>query len=584
MRFLRNTYLLWVLCTLLSACGKETAPAPAPAEPKQAAAAATDIYVNGDIITVNDEQPRADAVAVRDGRILAVGSRAEVEQAAGKAATVKDLGGNTLIPGLIDAHGHISYTAQTVVNVNVSSPPVGQAERIDDVVKLLADKQKAQPEAPWIFGWGYDDSLLEERRHPTRRDLDKVSTAIPISIQHVSGHLMACNSKCLELAKITAQTADPKGGVIRREAGSDEPSGVLEETAMGLLYSVLPQPDSAASIKLLKPAQDYYASYGITTVQDGAASPQEVKLLAAAAEQGELYLDVAAYPYQQLPGVTGDEFAPSSTYKNHFRVAGIKLVLDGSPQGKTAWLSKPYFKPPKGQSADYRGYPILKDEQVEQHINKAFAEGVQVLAHANGDAAADQLLDAVTAANNKLGPGDRRTVMIHAQTAREDQLAQMQTQGIIPSYFSAHTFFWGDWHRDSVLGKQRAERISPLKSTVDRGMRFTTHNDTPIVPPDMMRLLWASVNRVTRSGQVLGDAQRISPLQALKSMTINAAYQYFEEDSKGSIEPGKLADLTILSANPLTVEQDKIKDIQVLETIKEGNSIYRRQQSHNDRK
>ena len=167
--------------------------------------------------------------------------------------------------------------------------------------------------------------------------------------------------------------------------------------------------------------------------------------------------------------------------------------------------------------------------------------------------------------------------MIHAQTVREDQLDAMRDADLIPSYFSAHTFYWGDWHRDSVFGPERAARISPLKSTVDRDMRYTTHNDTPIVPPDMMRLLWASVNRVTRSGQILGDAQRISPLEALKAITINGAYQYFEEQQKGSIEVGKLADFVILSENPLTVAPMDNVDISVLETFKEGVSVYRKQ-------
>ncbi len=578
---LKNFAIPAVLSLLLSACGSDTPQSSAePATANKATQtepAVTDIYLNGDIVTVNEAQPQAAAVAVRDGKILAVGSEADVAIAAGTGATIKDLNGKTLIPGLIDAHGHITYAAQTVVDVNLSSPPVGEAQRIDDVVQLLAARKDQQPEAPWIFGWGYDDSLLEERRHPTRDDLDKVAADIPIAIRHVSGHLTVCNSRCLELAGISAQTEDPKGGVIRRKANSREPNGVLEESALGLLAAAIPHPDAAASLKLLQPTQEYYASYGITTLQDGATSPQQVEMLAAAAEQGELYLDVVAYLYQQFPGGSGDDFKPSRDYNGHFRIAGIKLVLDGSPQGKTAWLTKPYFKPPKGQSKDYRGYPILDDAAVKKHIKTAYANGMQVQAHANGDAAIDQLIKAVAAVNAELKPNDQRTVMIHAQTAREDQLEQMQTEGVIPSYFVSHTFYWGDWHRDSVLGPERAAHISPLKSTVDRGMRFTTHNDTPIVPPDMMRLLWAAVNRETRSGKVLGEAQRIGPLDALKSMTIDAAYQYFEEDSKGSIEPGKLADFAILSANPLKVEPATIKDIQVLETIKEGRSVYRRE-------
>jgi len=570
--------LMVVLCSLgalLAGCDKQAAvPAPAPAVSSTSAAAT--VYLNGTVITVDDEKPQAEAVAVRDGRIIAVGSRQQVLDAAGDNVEQQDLQGNVLLPGLIDTHGHVTYTALMMAAVNVSSPPVGPAESVADVIALLRQDAEKSPDAPWIIGYGYDDSLLAEQRHPTRRDLDKVSSEKPVLIRHVSGHFMSCNSRCLELAGITAETEDPKGGVIRREAGGSEPDGVLEETAMMPLLSIMPEPDETQRLALLDQAQQYYASHGITTVQDGATSPGDVALLRRAAAEEALYLDVVAYPYMQLPGVSLDDFPPSREYQGHFRVGGIKLVLDGSPQGKTAYMTQPYLHPPHGQEAGYRGYPTLDDEEVARHVDRAFSADIPVLAHANGDAASDQLIDAVRAANARHGPADRRTVMIHAQTVREDQQDAMQAEGIIPSYFVVHTFYWGDWHRDSVFGPERASRISPLRTTAERGMPYTTHNDTPIVPPDMMRLLWSGVNRVTRSGQVLGEAQRVSALEALKSMTLYAAYQYFEERDKGSIEVGKLADFVILDGNPLAVKSMAIKDIAVLETIKDGVSVYRR--------
>ena len=538
--------------------------------------AVTTVYLNGDIVTVTDRQPSVEAVAVRGGKILAVGDRAAVLAEAGDNVELRDLQGKTLLPGLIDTHGHISFTGYALAAVNISSPPVGPAENIDEIIALLRDGLKTKAGNGWLVGWGYDDSLLAEQRHPTRQDLDKVSTELPVLLRHVSGHFMACNSKCLELAGVTAATQDPKGGVVRRLPGSTEPDGVLEESAMHLLYAVMPQPDASARMAMLGPVQQYYASHGITTVQDGAASREDVIFLREAAAQHSLYLDVVAYPYLQMPGASLDDFPPSADYQDHFRVGGVKLVLDGSPQGKTAYLTAPYLHPPHGQEAGYRGYPTLDDAEVVEYVDRAFAKNVPVLAHANGDAASDQLIAAVRAANAAHGAGDRRTVMIHAQTVREDQQDAMRDEGIIPSYFVAHTFYWGDWHRDSVFGPERASRISPLKTTADRGMTYTTHNDTPIVPPDMMRLLWSGVNRVTRSGQVLGAAQRVTPLEALKSMTIYGAYQYFEEQAKGSIEVGKLADFVILDSNPLKVEPMALKDIEVVETIKEGVSVYRR--------
>jgi predicted amidohydrolase YtcJ len=534
------------------------------------------IYTGGDIITVSDRRPEAEAVAVRDGRVVVVGTLAEVKAAAGAGATVRDLDGRALLPGFIDAHGHLTYVNNLQLSANIASPPVGSATTIDDVITLLKAHRAKMPQAPWIVGFGYDDSLLAEKRHPTRDDLDRVSTELPVAVTHVSGHLMSCNSRCLELAGIDAGTADPAGGVIRRRAGGTEPDGVLEETAMYLLMEVMPTADRALQVQLLEQTQRYYASYGLTTIQEGAVQREGLEVLQAAADAHKLYLDVVSFPHQTLSLEGVREFPPSSTYRNHYRVGGIKVHLDGSPQGKTAWLSKPYFHPPHGQPDDYAGYPTLTDEELQSFVDYAFEKEVPLLAHANGDAAADQMLNAVKVAGERFGPADRRPVMIHAQTVREDQLQLMVEEGVIPSYFVAHTFFWGDWHRDSVLGKERAARISPLRSSAGAGLRYTVHNDSPVVPPDMMRLLWTAVNRVTRSGQVLGEAQRATVMEAIRAITIDGAYQYFEEQSKGSIEPGKRADLVILSDNPLKVDPMALKDIEVLETIKDGVTVYRR--------
>jgi predicted amidohydrolase YtcJ len=541
---------------------------------QQALDLAATIYTNGDIVTMDAQRPSAQAVAIRDGKIIAVGDRNEVQALTGNNAQLIDLDGGTLLPGFIDAHGHITYTALNLAAANVSSPPVGTANTVADVVELLKVHAANTESESWVIGWGYDDSLLAEKRHPTRADLDQVSTTRPVAIRHVSGHFVSCNTPCLAVAGVNAQTLDPAGGIIRRLEGGKEPDGVLEESAMALLMSVFPKPSKQQRLKLIQAAQTYYASFGITTVQDGAAQADEIELLREAAQSQLLQLDIVAYPYAPYLGERLSEFPSSNDYDNHFRVGGIKLVLDGSPQGKTAWLTQPYLHPPHGQKEGYTGYATLKDEQVQSFVDRAFESSTQVLAHANGDAAADQLIKVITAANAEQGNADRRTVMIHAQTVREDQIDSMLAQGINPSYFSAHTFYWGDWHRDSVFGVERASRISPLRSSADKGLRYTTHNDTPIVPPDMMRLLWASVNRVTRSGEVLGEAQRATVGEALKSITIDAAYQYFEEDRKGSITVGKMADFVVLDKNPLKVAPDAIKDIVVLQTIKDGVAVF----------
>jgi len=322
--------------------------------------------------------------------------------------------------------------------------------------------------------------------------------------------------------------------------------------------------------ELIEEALDVYAKNGITTVQEGAAPPAVIAALDAMDRDGRLDLDVVAYAYIGAPSDPGPDPTVVGHYGRRFKVGGVKFVLDGSPQGKTAYLSSPYAVPPAGQDAAYRGYPTFSDATVDALVAKYLGR-MQILAHANGDAAAQQLIDAVAHAERRV---DHRTVMIHAQTVREDQLDRMQALGILPSYFSAHTFYWGDWHRDSVLGPERAARISPTRSTVRRGMHFTIHNDAPVVPPDMIRLLWATTNRMTRSRQVLGAEQRLGIEEALVAITRDAAYQYFEEDEKGTLAAGRQADLVILGEDPRLVAPTDLERIHVIETISRGRTVF----------
>lgn len=531
------------------------------------------VYLNGTIITMNDAAPQAQAIAVRDGKILAVGSRNAVLAKTDDARLI-DLEGKTLLPGFIDAHGHVSMTVPYMALANVASPPVGPVTDIPSLQAVLAKRAAKTPKGQAVIGRSYDDSLLAEKRHPDRRDLDAVSTEHPVFIVHVSGHLASCNTKCLQMLGYDANTKDPAGGVIQRLPGSREPNGVLEETAAFALYPHVFIRDEERVLTLIKKASDYYASFGVTSLEDGAAGLEQVRMLQMAADRGALDLDVVAYiRATELDKIKG-EFLPDKHYRNHYRVGGIKLLFDGSPQGKTAHLSEPYHIPPPGQDKHYRGYGVVSDKDAQRAIDTAYKNNWQIYAHANGDAAAERFINTIERAEKKQGKGDRRPTLIHAQILREDQLDRMSELAIIPSFFVSHTFFWGDWHRESVLGKRRASRISPVKSAIDRGMPYTLHNDAEVTPPDMMRLVWSAVNRQTRSGKVLGADQRISVMEALKGITLYAAYQHFEDDIKGSLEPGKLADFVILEDNPLTVAPAAIKDIRVLETIKEGNTLF----------
>ncbi len=537
------------------------------------------IYQGGPIITIDDRRPFAEAVAVQGGRIQAVGSRGEIERLRGPKTRIVDLQGKTLLPGFFDAHGHAFLVGLQALSANLLPPPDGEGRDIASIQRLLKEwiaKNRGVIERyKLIIGFGYDDSQLKEQRHPTRDDLDQVSTDLPVLIIHQSGHLGVANSKALELAKITSATKDPVGGVFRRRDGSSEPNGVMEEHAFmnvaGLLTSGF---DVNAGLAMIKAGAEAYARYGYTTAQEARAFAASVQMIQAAADKQMLPIDVLVYPdiVEAVDAIKAP--ALSRDYRNRYRIGGAKLTIDGSPQGKTAWLTRPYFVPPPGKGPDYVGYPAIPNDKAMAAVDVAFANGWHLLCHCNGDAASDVYIAAVKEATRKHGKADRRPVLIHGQVLRPDQMDSMKELGIKPSLFPMHTFYWGDWHRDSVLGPERADNISPTGWAMQRGMPFTTHHDAPVVNPDSMRVLSATVTRRTRSGDILGPRHCVPVATALKAMTLWAAAQHFEEDRKGSIEAGKIADLVMLSDNPLTVAPDKLAQIKVLETIKDGLTVY----------
>jgi hypothetical protein len=551
------------------------------ASPLLLAAPADAVYAGGPIITMDDKRPTAEAVAIKDGRIVAVGARAAVERThLGPKTRLIDLKGRTMVPGFIDAHGHMWGTGVQAMAANLLPPPDGPVRSIADLQEQLRRWMATSNIARdfgVVIGFGYDDSQLAEQRHPTAEDLDAVSTDLPLIVIHQSGHLHALNSKALQMAEITAATEDPQGGVIRRKPGFREPSGVMEGTVLIREFlRIMPKLSPAQHLALLEAGQDLYAKYGHTTAQEGRALPGNVDLYIAAARAGRLKLDAVVYPEVLL---IGDDLMKGPyggrAYRNGLRIGGVKLTLDASPQGRTAWLTQPYLQPPPGQPAYFAGYPAMSDEQAVEAVSRAYRNGWQILIHTNGDAAIDQMIKAVTTASSRYPGKDRRTVMIHGQTLREDQVPKIKALGIFPALFPMHTFYWGDWYTDTVLGPERATNISPTGWIIKNDMIFSSHHDAPVAFPDTMRVLSATVNRTTRSNQVLGPEHRVEPIVALKAMTLWAAYQHFEEKTKGSIEVGKLADFAVLSDNPLTIDRMKIADIKVVETIKKGRSIYR---------
>jgi predicted amidohydrolase YtcJ len=540
------------------------------------------IYFGGDILTMVGDQPEyVESLVVADGKIIFVGDKEPAMQYARGDTVLVDLLGKTLLPGFIDPHSHVYGVGLQAMVANLLPPPDGKAKTVNNVVQLLANAQSDPKYKPFIdntgiiIGFGYDDAELD--RYPLATDLDKVSADKPVIIIHTSGHLSVLNSVAMAQFGINAESEDPQGGVIRRKPDSREPNGVLEENAhFEVLFTLMGRFDNQLQDRMLEAGQQLYAKYGYTTVQEGRASPQAYASLVRAAESNRLMVDVVAYIDMVSSGDMMASPYLSRGYRNRFRVGGVKLNFDGSPQGKTAWLTEPYFKPPNGKPASYNGYPTFSDEQANRYIAEAFEKNWQALTHANGDAAIEQFINAVEAGTAKHGMKDRRPVLIHGQTIRQDQIDRLKDLGIFPSLYPMHTFYWGDWHADSVLGQPRANLISPTGDVLKAGLMFSSHHDAPVALPSSFRVLDATVNRTTRTKKVLGKDQRVAPYTALRAMTVWPAYQYFEENSKGSLEIGKQADLIILDANPLKVPREKLIDLVVIETVSRGKTIYQK--------
>jgi len=561
------TVILWILLWCVPSAGVRAA---APA------AIADTIYQNGTVLTMDTGARTAEAVAVKDGRILLAGSNTGVGALAGPATIRVDLKGHTLLPGFYAAHDHFLNAASTAMyQIDLNSPPIGGVESIGDIVSALRERAANTPSGQWVLGRGYDDTLVREKRHPTRADLDRASTNHPIWIVHTSGHLGVANSRALELANISTNTPQPKGGVIQRDAATGELNGVFEECG-SLVSRHVPGRPQEDRFKAVEEANRRYLARGVTTAVIAGGSRQAVVELKLAVERG--LTDLRFVP------MVSSSFTPPALYEEaakwggdggHVRVGAIKIGQDGSIQGYTGYLTEPYHLQPAGNQ-DYRGYPLRTREELVTLVKKYHRGGWQVAIHGNGDAAIDDILHAFSEAQREFPRADARHRIEHCQTPREDQLDRMKELGISPSFFVGHVYYWGDRHRDIFLGPERGARISPLRSAERRGLRFTVHNDTPVTPVDPLLLVWTAVNRVTRDGKVLGADQRIAVLDALRTVTSDAAWQNFEERTKGSIEPGKLADFVILAENPLTVEPMRLKDLAVLETIVGGRSVYRR--------
>jgi predicted amidohydrolase YtcJ len=535
------------------------------------------VFIGGSILTMDDQDLTAEALAIKDGRILAVGDLEVVLAHKGDGTAVTNLEGKALLPGFLDAHSHYINSLLVARQAKLYAPPVGPGENVDSIIaalKSFATENKI-PEGEMITAYGYDDTVMPDGRLLNRDDLDAAFPNNPVRVDHVSMHGAVLNSAALKMFDIDETTETPPGGVIVRKEGTNEPYGLIMETAFLSIIAATPTMSLEAELAATKAGQKLYAEAGVTTAHEGATHLEQIKTIARATDAGANIIDVIAYPFITDVDAILEEFPLESwgQYRDGFKIGGVKVTIDGSPQGRTAKFSTPYLTGGPGGEKNWTGELTFPQEMVNEMVAKVYDMGVPLNLHANGDGAIDAFFEAHEAVATDDLKKDRNVTMIHAQFVRADQIAKFVDYKIRPSFYTLHTYYFADAHIAN-RGPEQTAYISPMRDAIDAGLRPTNHTDFVVAPLDQMFMLWSAVNRVSRSGQVIGEDQRVTPLEGLKAMTIWAAEQYGEADYKGSLSRGKIADLVVLTADPTTVDPMAIRDIGIVETIKEGTTIY----------
>lgn len=550
-----------------------------PAQDKASSAVDT-IYYGGDIITMEgDSAVYAEAIAVKDGKITFVGSKADAEKKKGDSTVMTDLQGQTLLPGFLDAHSHFINSLLIANQCNLYAPPSGTAKDVESILaalKTFAEKRNI-PAGAEIIGYGYDDNVMLKGRLLNRDDLDKAFPDNPVRVDHVSMHGTVLNSLAMKEYGYSADTKTPPGGVIVRKPGTNEPYGLIMETAFLPIMEKASPITPEQEIEWTKAGQLLYAENGITTAHEGATHLAQLQTIKRTSDAGANIIDIVAFPFITDVDNIVKEFPVADwlTYHNGFKIGGVKITIDGSPQGRTAYFTKPYLTGGPGGEENWHGELTFPQEMVNGMVKKVYEMNMPLNLHCNGDASIDAFLTAYEYA--RAGDYSRpwNVTTIHSQFMRKDQMEKFVKYNVRPSFYTLHTYYFYEAHLKN-RGRTEADYISPMRDAIDAGMKPTNHTDFVVAPLDQMMMLWSAVNRISRTGSKVGPDQCISPYEGLQTMTINVAGQYNEGDTKGSLKQGKLADLVILDQNPLKVDPMKIKDIKVTETIKEGKTIYKK--------
>jgi predicted amidohydrolase YtcJ len=522
------------------------------------------------------ETPKyVEAVVVKDKKIAFTGSMQEALNHAGSNPAIQDLNGRTLLPGFIDTWGHFALVAQNTLGVNLAyfskNPPQNKAQLISKL------KAEAKVFNGWVVGTGYADALLSDGPL-TLADLDEAFPNQAVLMENISTLTGMANSTGLKKLGITKATKAVSGFIPK-----DPKTGELTGELIGMPYleavaKAAGKYSQDLTFETYRKAEKIYVSHGFTTAQSYEASIGEMHNMRLAVDRKIVSVDLIALPTfdvvdQMLKTNPNFQFGVYSQGDHGFKVAGIQVPTDGAPQLRLAYFSRPYADT-SGFSKGWRGFPYYPQTLIDKYAKLAYEKNIQYFGYSNGDAGIDMTLAALGKAITETGvTEDRRTVIAHSFFARDDQLDDYKKKNILAVSMPNTVWLYGDTYIAN-LGAERASNVSPMNSANTKGVRIAMHNDTPSSGPNVMFSVWSAVNRKTFSGKVLGPEQSISPYLALQSFTSNAAYLYREEAIKGSISAGKTADLVVLDQNPLKVDPNEIKNIQVLKTIKAGVEIY----------
>lgn len=523
------------------------------------------VYLNGEIITVDTGFSVKEAVAVVDNKIVAVGSNEEIKTWIGEDTNVVDLGGDSLLPGFIDAHLHLLNFGLTKVATNLKP-----CKSIDETLELLKAKADETPAGGWIRGWAYNDNNVAENRMPNRKELDSVSTVHPIYVQRSCGHVIAANSKALEFGEITAETPNPAGGEIERVNG--EVTGVLKEAARSKVLDKDVYTDEEVLSGLHLAAKDYIQS-GITSVHDmGGKERDHLLYLQKVAKDPDfkmrVYASIVSFDNSSdAIDKTLDASILTGLGNEKFKIGPSKLFLDGSITGQTAAMSEGYVT-----DSDNKGILYKSQEEVNQIMERPHNAGCQITAHAIGDSAVELMVNCIEHVVTKFPRENHRHRIEHASVCNPELIQRIKKLNAIIVINPAFFYDFGDEYVKYIGSK--AEWMFPSQSYLNHGVKVAAGSDSPITDFEPLLGIQEIVIRKTKNGTVIGEIECTSLEDAIRMFTINGAYASFEEEIKGSIEPGKLADFVVLEGSILNTNAEQIKDIPIKHTVINGEIVY----------